>query len=326
MTTPAEVLLARVRDERPACAPLPDSAELIHDLDLIIVPAHAAAAQTWAPIQLDLVDYARHLGRCVAVAPGDGDLLGTLATLHLSDLYIACASGLCVPHARERFIRHFLQPIEAAVRTVGSGSINFVDDVRQQLHERLLVPPRGELPRILQYGGRAALATWISVAARRATLELLRETEARHRRVDDGFDEGFDDDTVGIELDPELQYLKARFRDAFRAAVSAAIAQLCARDRTILRLHRVGGLTLARIAGMLAVDESTVSRWEKRARQAIVADTNTALGKNLGIAPADLPSVVRLVASRVDVSVARLLASDDPALAATEYLPDRVDR
>jgi RNA polymerase sigma-70 factor (ECF subfamily) len=322
MTSPAEVFLARVREDRPACAPLPDSAELKHSLDVVIIPAYAAAVETWAPIQLDLDDYSRHLGRCVAVAPGDGDLLGKLATLHLSDLYVACAAGLCAPRARERFIRHFLQPIEAAVRTVGSGSTNFVEDVRQQLHERLLVPPKGELPRILQYGGRAALATWISVAARRAALELLRETEARHRRVD----EVVDDDTFGIELAPELQYLKVQFRDAFKGAVSAAIAQLCARDRTILRLHRLGGLTLARIATMLSVDESTVSRWEKRAREAIVTDTSTALSKNLGIAPDDLPSLVRLVASRVDVSVARLLASTDPRLVATENPPDRAQQ
>lgn len=321
MTSPAEVLLARVRDERPASMPAADSAVLMQALDDVIVAAHAAAVQTWAPVELDLGDYARHLGRCVAVAPGDGDLLGTLAALHLSDLYVACAAGLCVPHARERFIPHFLQPIEAAVRSVGRGSPNLVEDVRQQLHERLLVPPEGQVPKILQYGGRAALATWISVAARRAALELLREAEARHRRVE----EVSDDDMFGVELDPELQYLKVKFRPAFKAAVSAAIAHLNARDRTILRLHRVGGLTLARIASMLSVDESTVSRWEKRARETIITDTNAALRKELGIAPDDLPSLVRLVASRVDVSVARLLG-DDSRTAARENPPDRAER
>jgi RNA polymerase sigma-70 factor (ECF subfamily) len=161
-------------------------------------------------------------------------------------------------------------------------------------------------PRILGYGGRAALSSWVSVAAQRLALGLLRSEGARRRVADRAGDEPGEAD-----LDPELAYLKARYRDDFKAALTTALAGLPERQRTVVRLHTVGGLTLARIAALLSVDESTVSGWLARARETILAETERELGRRLGMNISEVPSLARLVTSQLDVSVARLLTDEE---------------
>ena len=263
-------------------------------------------------MSLALPLFAEHLGRCSAAVPGADNPLSALGMLATEDLYLACAAGADLPHARELFARQFLQPLTAAVRSIDPAPA-LVDEVRQTLHESLLLGQvsradheGGPGPRILQYGGRAPLATWVAVAAQRAALGLLRADGARRRVIDRAALE-----PLRFADDPELQYLKERYRGAFKDAVGRAISGLDQRQRTVIRLHTVSGLTLARIGVMLGVDESTVSRWVQRAREQILSETHRQLGATLGVRLNELPSLVRLVQSQLDVSVARLLNEED---------------
>jgi RNA polymerase sigma-70 factor (ECF subfamily) len=305
MTTPATAFLDELRARRPTAGSeaIAVSPAVRDAIDATLASAHAAAAEAWSPVALEIQRYARHLAICAAASPEGDDLLGALGSLHLTDLYLACAAGHGAPDAAELFVRSFLQPIAGAVHAIDSSPA-LLEDVRQAMHERLLLGLEGP-PRILQYGGRASLASWIGVAARRTALGLLRENEAHQRALERAADE-----PLAVELDPELAFLKTRYRGAFKAAVSAALGRLPQRERTVIRLHTVGGLTLARIATMLAVDESTVCRWEKRARATILAETQRELGAQLGVEVTELPSLARLVTSQLDVSVARLLSRE----------------
>jgi RNA polymerase sigma-70 factor (ECF subfamily) len=241
----------------------------------------------------------------VVAAPAGPDPVGTLGTLHGTDLYLACAAGHRIPGAAELLVRTFLVPIGGAVHAIAvQASPTVVDEVRECLQERLLLAAEGP-PRILTYRGRSSLATWVGVAAQRIALDLARAEGTRRRTVERAGDE-----PLPIELDPELQYLKDRYRDAFKAALSVAIGRLPQRQRTIVRLQAVGGLTLAKVGAILGVDESTVSRWAQRAREMILADTQRELGERLGIRVAEVPSLVRLVTSQLDISVARLLGGE----------------
>ena len=292
-------------------------ASSIEAVGALIEDAHAEARAHWSPVELDLHRYAEHLATAVAAA-GAEDPMAALASLHLLDLYLAYAAGTGQPAAQELFVRRFLDPIAAAVAAIDS-SPGLVDDVRQALNERLLLTPGHAPPRILQYGGRAALSSWVGVAARREALGLLRDGETHRRAAERAAEE-----RLPITLDPELEFLKTRYRAAFKAAVSSAIARLPPRERTVIRLRTVGGLSLARIAGMMDVDESTVSRWEKRARDTISAQTHHELGNQLGVQVGELPSLARLVTSQLDVSVARLLAEGEAGTPARSELDDGV--
>ena len=276
-----------------------------------IAALHAKAARVWHPVVLPRDVYARHLAGAVTggLPGGRAEARGApetaLANLHSDDLYLACAAGHRVPEAVALFVRQFLGPIAAAVQAIDADP-SFVDEVRQALHERLLIATDAA-PRILQYAGRASLSSWVGVAAQRQALAMLR-SEGTRRKVTARAGE----EPLELELDPELQYLKSRYRDAFKEAVTLAIAKLPQRQRTVMRLHTIGGMTLARIAQMLAVDESTISRWIKSAQGDILDNAQRELGLRLGIKVAEVPSIARLVTSQLDVSVARLLAEDAP--------------
>jgi RNA polymerase sigma-70 factor (ECF subfamily) len=274
------------------------------DLDVLIARLHEEARREFAPVDLAIEEYARHLAVCAANAPGHPDPVPAVDSLCTLDLYLACAAALDRPVAREMFVRRFLHPLTGAIRAIHPDPA-FGDEVRQALQENLLVGAAGG-PRILQYGGRAPLSSWLNVAAQRAALGLLRAEDAHRRAVEKAALE------PALELDPELQYLKDLYRDSFNKAVEVALTRLTERQRMILKLHTINGLTLARIGAMLGVDESTVSRWLQRAREDLRVKTNDALGAALGLNVSEVPSLARLVHSQLDVSIARILADDLP--------------
>jgi RNA polymerase sigma-70 factor, ECF subfamily len=298
VTSIGPTFLQAVERGNPAMAAA--AARSLEALEADLTRLHQVGADTWKPVALDRETFASHLGSCLASAAGD-DAVGALSALHATDLYLACAAGRGVPAAAELLALHFLRPIAGSLQAIAGGE-GFIEEVRQRLYERLLVAGADGPPRILQYAGRSSLATWLGVAAQRLALTLLRAEGARRRTTERAAEE-----PLSMDLDPELRYLKERYRDDFKAAVTVAMARLAPRDRTVLRLHAVGGLTQAKIAAMFGVDESTISRWVQRAKDAVLFDTQRELGARLGIRIAEVPSLVRLVSSQVDLSLARLL-------------------
>ena len=74
-----------------------------------------------------------------------------------------------------------------------------------------------------------------------------------------------------------------------------------------MRLRFVEGLELAQIGQLYRVHESTASRWLSAARAAVASATRDGLMARLAITTATADSVARMVASGLDLSVARLL-------------------
>ena len=288
-----------------SATPVPTlAADRLAALGAALVEIHVSASTLWQPVELGLREFADQLGRCAARAEPGADPLESLLRLHAGDVYLAYAAGTSLPHAQEVFARHCHDAITQAVRTIDDRPA-FADEVRQILLERLLLPDGEQPPRLLQYLGRAALTTWVSVAAKREALGQHRK-ESTHQRHSEQAGAW----PVDPALDPELEYLKTHYRVAFEQAVSRALSQLSSRERTVIRLQTVSGLTLARIAVMLSVDESTVSRWAQRARQTVREQAEKELGDALRIRVSELPSLTRLVTSQLEVSVARLLSED----------------
>ncbi|WP_395812894.1 sigma factor-like helix-turn-helix DNA-binding protein [Archangium minus] len=59
--------------------------------------------------------------------------------------------------------------------------------------------------------------------------------------------------------------------------LAEALAALPSRERTVLRLHLVEGLSLERIGTVYRTHKSTVSRWLARAREEVLAGTRSRL-------------------------------------------------
>lgn len=183
-------------------------------------------------------------------------------------------------------------------------SADFIDEVQQTLRQRLLT---GDPPKILRYVGRGSLRGLLKVSATREAISRLRK-EGRESPADDALL-----DRTG-ERDPELQFLKERYRALFKSAFEAAVGTLEPRERNLLRLHFLRKVTLEKLATMYDVHRATIVRQLAAIRAKMDKETRASLRAQLelhgGPKGADeLDEIMDLVRSRMDVSVDRLLAT-----------------
>src|SRR5262245_22986013 len=89
----------------------------------------------WPGLELPAPVWVRHLA---AHLPAEEDAEGFLASVHASDLYLACACALGDPAALVAFDRSILSQVPSFLSRVDSSPA-FVDELRQLLREKLLV-------------------------------------------------------------------------------------------------------------------------------------------------------------------------------------------
>lgn len=269
-------------------------------LGSLLIEMLARGRSAWPALPLDPGRVLEHVA--ATVAPTDRELLQTLRTRHADDLYLACACSAGIPEALVALASRFRSTVEAAAARV-EASPAFVDEVCQRLYERLFAADDQQPLRIASYQGRGPLGGWLAIIAQRTALNLIEHEAALervHRRA--GAEE------LASDLDLELRYLKDKYKHEFESAFVEAMSRLTERERTLLGLKVVSGLTLERIGLIYHVDLSTASRWITAARTHLATLTEEVLGARLGLSRPDLQSLARLVASQLDVSIARLLA------------------
>src|SRR5262249_23753239 len=107
--------------------------------------------------------------------------------------------------------------------------------------------------------------------------------------------------------DPELAYLKARYRAEFKLAFDDALAALTDRERTLLAQYHVDALTIDQLGALYDIHRVTALRWvgkaQARPRELILER----LDQRLGLSSSDLRSVMRLVRSHLELSLVRVL-------------------
>jgi RNA polymerase sigma-70 factor (ECF subfamily) len=250
-------------------------------------------------LPLDEEAFARHL----QLVFGEGATAPDLAALAMEDLYLACACAIGVSGAAEVFTaRH-----GAAVRAAIARIVRDADaaEIEQRLAHDLLVGSLDGPPRIGRYAGRSPLERWLAVVAQREALTWLRENRAEARARNAAAAEP----APGGNVHPEVAFLKERYRGDFERALREALERVAERERVLLRLHLVNGLTVEAIGKMYGVSQPTASRWLAAAREALLADVKATLAARLGAESEEVASLAGLVASRIDVSLSMLLRS-----------------
>lgn len=274
---------------------------LPEDLDEALDHLVKAGCSAWPDLPVSTALFVRHLAERLTAL---GEIGRALSDVHAADLYLACACTLGVKGAVERFEAAHFASIGAFLHRVNSSEA-FADEVRQVLRQKLfVVEADGAAPRIAGYTGRGQLSSWVGVAAQRAGLSLLR-AERKHVHVEDSLA-----DSLPVGSDPELDYLRIRYRTDFREAFQAAITTLTQRERMILRLHLVSGLSHEKIGAFYQVDQSTASRWLKKARETIAREAQRYLRERLNLSPSEFCSMAYLVGSHLDLSLARCLGDE----------------
>jgi RNA polymerase sigma-70 factor (ECF subfamily) len=292
--------------QRDAVDGSPEAPTPIHDAEMASAAAeHEAArrllfeagARAWPTLRLSPEAFRRHLvSRAFA-----GGLQGPV---HAADFFLtsACLEG--VRGAVEAFDRAYLGQLAAFLSPL-HPSPDLIDEVGQVLREKLLMSKLGRAPRLAEYDGRAALTTWLRVIARRAAIDLLRQRSAGAARLDEPPPDAATADTEG---DHVKRWGRQPFNDALRRSIAGAPPD----QREILRLHFAEGLTLDELAVSLGVHRATVARRLAAARHAIHRETRRLLGAELGLTPAELDSLTRLMRSQLDLSLSGLGKSDPP--------------
>ena len=255
----------------------------------------SAGSTRWPGVVVDPDAFARTLGE--KVSEHAGDPAAALVRIHGVDLYLAHACAAGDPTAIHILHDNLLPEVTPALRHLGADSA-MVADVTQHMLETLLVGDDGRPPRIAGYGGRGDLTSWLRSVAVRTALKLM----ARDRRGASP-----DDDLEGHLLvdDPSLVHLKHRYAAELSAALRDSLSALSVRQRMLLRLHYVDGLTVDQIGRMYRVHRATAARWVAAARETLFEETRLRV-EAAGVGT-ELTSIVRLVQSQIHLSLSRLL-------------------
>lgn len=268
--------------------------------------------EAWPKIALEDERFVRHLA---THARASGAPRAFLEKVHAEDLYLACGAMSGDRAAVTYFEEQFIARVPDYVLRVRIGR-DVVDEVQQKLRERLLMgrsveekrgasadgephSVEGATPKIGEYSGKGALGGWVRVAAVRTALN-----ETRGRTLDT---EPAGDDMPSFVADPELAYVKEHAQRLFMDAFQRVLGSLPAKERSILRLHYIDGLTMDQLARLYQTPRSTIARRVADARQAVLAATESLLRDERRLSPSAVASVIRQARSRLQVTITRLL-------------------
>lgn len=269
--------------------------EQVDGLEAQLRGHYAAGQAQWHSVPLGPERFVRHLARHLPEGSGDA-----LRQLHGADLYLACACAQGEPRALRAFDQHILQRVPPRL---GQLSQTTVEDVLQELRQRLLLA-RGDIPpRIADYSGRGPLLAWVRIIAARIVGELAHQ---QGRQV--LFDEPPEVLTRMLSSnDPERELLREDSRQALAEALRKALTVLPERERALLRLHHLHGLTMDRLAAMYGESRSSVARHVAQARERLLELTRQELSSRLKLAGVEVESLLGLVQSRLDFSLCQLM-------------------
>jgi RNA polymerase sigma-70 factor (ECF subfamily) len=259
------------------------------ELQRLWASAYAAARRTWPAIRYEQQQFEQWLA-AQRIEP-------RALSSHGEDLFLAaaCAAGSAEAIAvfENVYVRE-MRPLVGRVRLTPE----MADELRQILRVRLLTGPS---PKIARYRGSGPLGGWLRVVATRIALELRESTDRRTSS-----DSVVMDALASTGTSPELTAAKLQHQQLFRAELERSFRELAVREKTLLRLHFLHGMSIDEMGAVLRVHRATVARWLVALRRRIFEQLRTRLALQIHSGSA-VNSLIRLVWDDVELSVARLL-------------------
>jgi len=228
---------------------------------------------------------------------------------------IVLSSGQAIPAAQSyaedlALARACAEGDEAAIATVESrcmlelravharmrGEKPAFDEFVQTMRTKLFVGPR---PRIAEYRGAGSLKGFVRVVGARVLIEAARRAKPTEYETDH---------IAATGNDPEAEYFKRRYAADLRSAFEDAARRLDEASREVLREHYVRGMGIDAIAAVHGVHRATAARRLASAREDVLRETRQLLMARLGVRRDELESIVRMLESRMHVTVERVLA------------------
>ena len=269
-------------------------------LDGLCASFREETTHTWPGLAIDDASLGAFLAGKV---PDDGDVVVGLSRLRLPDLALAWACSRGDPRALAA-----LEPVLAAEVAFAAARMRApaaaADEALQIVRTILLVAEGDRTPAIASYAGRGDLRAWVRVVAIR---ELVRVQKAVRK------DTEFEDDALYDFLSPaeapELEHLRALYRPDLVAAFRDAIRSLSSKERLLLRQQCLDGLSIDDLGALHGVHRATAARWLAKSRETLLKETKKGLMKRLGISLAEVDSILRILQTRLDLSLEHALAT-----------------
>lgn len=244
------------------------------------------ASALWPKVHCDIAEFREH-------AEGVGASLEQLERFG-TDLVLAFTCARSDPAALCVFDLEHVSRIGPSLLRI-DASADFLDEVKQRLRERLLAPPN---PRIRTYAASGPLLSWVRVAATRIGVDLKRHEPKRG---------------VQILADCMIQECHIegsealRYRDILETSIRIVFAQLEVRERNLIRLHYVDGLSVERLGAMYDVHRATAARWIVALRTRIFEEVERDVIATLKLSPSEFRSILGFVRSYLEASLSGLL-------------------
>ena len=258
--------------------------------------ALAAARARWPQVGLDAADF-------VAWLRGRGLAPGQLSAERVADLFIVCACLRNAPGAHAAFDAQFAAGMRRAVSRMKNGPP--VEDVLQKVRLRLFAATEQRNAKLDEYTADGELASWLRTVVLRVALTM------QSRRKEEEIAPQAIDGLVARLADPEQQALKAQNSEVLKRAFAAALGTLEPRQRTLLKLSVLDGLSIDQIAPLYQVHRATAARWLTAIRGELQSATLAELRRTLGLTSADVESLLGQLNSHVQLSLDRLLKTRD---------------
>jgi RNA polymerase sigma-70 factor (ECF subfamily) len=244
------------------------------------------ALARWPRIGTSRHELLRHVERL-------GEKCGDLARFG-DELYLACSCLRGDPGALAVFEGEYVSRIAPSLARFRTDQ-DFVAEVIQLVRHKLLLPPDGRLG---LYAATGPLLTWLRVVSVRTALGLRRS--ARRPEADLRAEHVLEVPRVDASDMP-------RYRQALDAAVGKVFKELPLRERNLLRLHYLDGVSLDRLARLYDVHRATIARWLADLRRRMLADIEKDVSERLRLSPSECRSVLGMLQSLLDASIASLL-------------------
>lgn len=279
---------------------VPEAAPLFEDaaLGAQLAALRAAAVAAYPDIAVDEDTFCRELAR----RSGTTATPATLGQIRASHVHLAIACMEGNKAAIERFHAEFFDEVEASARKLRATQTQ-TDELRGHMASMLFVGKENRVAALHAYSGRGDLGSYVRVIA---TRELLHAMQANRREVASP-EESFLDRLASV-TDVEAGYIRDAYRPHLDAAMRSALASLSDEARALLRYSLLDGWNVDRIGALFGVHRATAARRVAAARDELADAIRKELSARLVIPIHDVDSVVRLVQSRIDVSLSRLLS------------------
>lgn len=240
--------------------------------------------------------------------PAHPELRTFFLSLHVDELVLARACAAGSNPAWEIFLTRYREKLYLSALRIAredSAARELADTLYADLYGTTTREGR-RISKLASYTGRGSLEGWLRTVLAQEYVNRYRRTK-RYVSIDEESEEGIQFPAPEPDPIPSAD-------DRLNLATDEALAALPAEDRMVLSAYYLDGLTLAEIARMLGVHESTISRKIDKLAKALRKQIVAGLGRR-GLSRRQAEEAMEADVRDLQLDIRRTLAQE-PAPAA----------